>query len=51
MSSFVKKYAGGGEGGKLLTTLNNFTKTLVVGVVGPLRRLGGDYLHKVVSLQ
>ena len=51
ISSFVKKYAGGGEGGELLTELNNFTKTFAFGVDGPLRRLGGEFLHKVVSLQ
>ena len=51
ISSFVKKYAGGGEGGELLTELNNFTKAFAFGADGPLRRLGGGCLHKVVSLQ
>ncbi|MDA8582877.1 hypothetical protein N9L68_01565 [bacterium] len=51
ISSFVKKYAGGGEGGELLTELNNFTKTFAFCADGPLRRLGGELLHKVVSLQ
>ena len=31
ISSFVKKYAGGGEGGELLTDLNNFTKAFALG--------------------
>ena len=51
ISSFVKKYAGGGGGGELLTELNNFTKTFAFGADGPLRHLGGEFLHKVVSLQ
>ena len=51
ISRFVKKYAGGGEGGELLTELNNFTKAFAFGADGPLRRLGGELLHKVVSLQ
>ena len=35
----------------MLTELNNFTKAFAFGADGPLRRLGGELLRKVVSLQ
>ena len=35
----------------MLTELNNFKNAFAFGVDGPLRRLGGDFLHKFVSLQ